>query len=94
MAATLLTQAERDLALADLPEWTIAGDAIIRMLTFGNFSQAFAFMTRVALAAKKQGHHPDWSNSYNRVTVTLTTHEAGGLTERDIKLAGAIDRLL
>jgi len=94
MAAPLLTQAERATALADLPEWTITGDAITRTLTFGNFSQAFAFMTRVALAAEKQGHHPDWSNSYNRVTITLTTHEAGGLTERDFKLARAIDRLL
>ena len=68
-------------------------DAIARTFTFADFCEAFAFMTRVALVAEKMNHHPEWSNVYKTVTVTLSTHEAGGLTTRDVELAKAIDRI-
>jgi len=91
-----LTDAERAEALAALPDWSPRADglAIERRFKFRDFSEAFAFMTRVALLAEKHDHHPEWSNVYNRVTVVLTTHDAGGLSERDTKLAKAIDKLL
>ena len=96
MAVPQLTDAERDAALADLPEWTLRGDglAIERKFQFKNFSEAWAFMNRVALIAEKHDHHPEWSNVYNRVAITLTTHDAGGLSERDAKMARAIDKLV
>jgi 4a-hydroxytetrahydrobiopterin dehydratase len=96
MAIARLTQAERDAALAELPEWSLRGDgqAIERTLRFADFSAAFAFMTRVALLAEKADHHPEWSNVWNRVTIALTTHDAGGLSARDVALAQAIDALL
>ena len=80
-------------ALRALPQWQKEPnrDAITRTLTFADFNQAFAFMTRVALLAEKMDHHPEWSNVYRTVTVTLTTHDAGGVTERDLALARAID---
>ena len=68
-------------------------DAIAKTFTFGNFSEAFGFMTRVALVAEKLDHHPEWFNVYKTVDVTLSTHDAGGLTERDVKLAMAMDRI-
>lgn len=91
-----LSAAERDEALAGLDGWIYDGaaDAISRQFKFKDFSEAFGFMTRVALAAEKADHHPDWSNSYNRVAITLSTHSAGGLTRNDVGLAGAIDRLV
>lgn len=91
-----LSQAEREDALEGLPEWDHddARDAITRSLTFDDFSQAFAFMTQVALLAEKADHHPEWSNVYNRVDILLTTHDAGGLSERDIEMAQAIDALV
>ena len=90
-----LTQAERDEALAALPEWSLREDglAIERMFRFKDFSQAFAFMARVALLAEKYDHHPEWSNVYSRVAITLTTHDAGGLSARDPAMATAIDAL-
>jgi 4a-hydroxytetrahydrobiopterin dehydratase len=80
-------------ALKDLPEWhAVEGrDAIARSFRFKDFNGAFAFMTRVALLAEKMDHHPEWSNVYNRVEVTLTTHDAGGVTDKDIALAKAMD---
>ena len=80
-------------AMAALPGWTLANDdrAIARSFTFGDFAAAFAFMTRVALAAERADHHPDWSNSWNRVRISLSTHSAGGLTRRDFDLAAHID---
>ena len=68
-------------------------DAITKTFKFGNFNEAFGFMTRVALFAEKWDHHPEWSNVYARVTITLTTHDAGGLTGLDVKLATRIDTL-
>lgn len=82
--------------LAALPEWSLARDgaAIARTFQFADFSEAFAFMTRVALLAECQDHHPEWSNVYNRVTIELTTHDAGGLSHRDMRLAKAINKLV
>lgn len=91
-----LSQAEREDALEGLPEWDYQDgrDAIIRRFTFDDFSQAFAFMTQVALLAEKADHHPEWSNVWNRVDILLTTHDAGGLSGRDIDMARAIDALV
>lgn len=90
-----LTDAERSRALDTLREWLPVNDrdAISREFRFRDFSEAWAFMSRVALLAEKQGHHPEWSNVFNRVEITLTTDEAGGLTARDVGLARAIDAL-
>jgi 4a-hydroxytetrahydrobiopterin dehydratase len=85
----------REAALAKLPGWSeVSGrDAIIRKFEFKDFNEAFGFMTRAALVAEKMDHHPEWFNVYKTVEVTLSTHDAGGLTERDIELAAAMDRL-
>jgi 4a-hydroxytetrahydrobiopterin dehydratase len=82
------TQRVREV-LADLPNWRFDAErgAITSQFDFEDFAQAFAFMTQIALYAEKHDHHPEWSNVYNRVEITLTTHDAGGLTERDIDLA-------
>ncbi len=89
-----LTDAARSEALSRLTDWQpVEGrDAITKRFKFADFNAAFAFMTRVALVAEKMDHHPEWSNVWNRVDVTLTTHDAGGLTQRDITLAEAMDR--
>jgi 4a-hydroxytetrahydrobiopterin dehydratase len=78
-----------------LPAWSLVPgrDAITRSLKFADFSAAWAFMARVALLAEKQDHHPEWSNVYNRVEITLSTHDAGGLSDKDVDLAKAIDKL-
>jgi len=91
-----LTPDERARALDALGDWDFdeARDGIVRQLLFEAFSQAFGFMTRVALLAEVQEHHPEWSNVWNRVDILLTTHDAGGLSERDIRMAHAIDALL
>ena len=91
-----LSEAEREDALEGLPEWDWdeGRDAITRSLTFADFVEAFGFMTRVALLAEKADHHPEWSNVWNRVDILLTTHEAGGLSARDVEMATAIDALL
>jgi 4a-hydroxytetrahydrobiopterin dehydratase len=93
MALAQLTPAERDAALAALPHWALSDDglAIARTLKFANFAEAFGFMTRVAIMAEKADHHPEWFNVYNRVEVRLTTHDAGGLSKRDVALATVID---
>jgi 4a-hydroxytetrahydrobiopterin dehydratase len=82
-----------DEEIARLDGWTrnASGTAISRAFTFASFSKAFAFMSEVALVAEKMNHHPDWSNVYNKVEITLTSHDAGGLTRRDLRLARAID---
>jgi 4a-hydroxytetrahydrobiopterin dehydratase len=91
-----LGEPERQAAVAGLSDWTYdAGrSAITRDFKFRDFSEAFAFMTRVALLAESASHHPEWSNVYNKVTITLTTHDAGGLTRNDTELAAKIDRLV
>jgi len=91
-----LSEAERADALEALDEWDYdeGRDAITRTITFADFSEAFAFMTRVALLAEKMDHHPEWSNVWNRVEILLTTHDAGGLSTRDIVLAEAIDAMV
>ena len=91
-----LDDTKREDALRSLAGWTYdaADAAIVRDFKFKDFSEAFAFMSRVAMAAEKAGHHPDWSNSYNSVSIRLSTHDAGGLSDKDIALAKAIDKLL
>ena len=88
-----LTGSARTRALADLSAWReVAGrDAIRRDFKFRDFSEAFGFMARVALAAERMDHHPEWSNVYNKVEITLATHDCGGVSERDIALARVID---
>ena len=91
-----LSEAERADALDGLPDWDYddGRDAITRTIVFTDFAEAFGFMTQVALLAERADHHPEWSNVWNRVEILLTTHDAGGLSERDIDLATAIDGIL
>jgi 4a-hydroxytetrahydrobiopterin dehydratase len=91
--ATRLTEPERASALATLEGWAMAEgrDAITKTFAFKDFNAAFGFMTRVAMVAEKLDHHPEWSNVYRKVTVTLTTHDANGLTGLDVALAQAMD---
>ncbi len=91
----VLDQTEREAAFADLPDWSLLHDrdAIARSFRFENFSAAWGFMTRVALAAEAMDHHPEWSNVWNKVDIVLSTHDANGLTKRDIALAKKIDSL-
>src|SRR5471030_2685642 len=90
---TKLAIEELKAALKRLPDWHLAKDreAITRKFQFVDFDAAFAFMARVALLAAKMDHHPEWSNVYNKVDVTLATHDAGGVTHKDIDLATAMD---
>lgn len=92
--ANLLTDTERATLSTTIPAWTLDRNAIHREFKFKNFNEAWGFMNRVALLAEKQDHHPDWSNVWNRVQIELTTHDAGGLTDDDVRLARAIDNLL
>jgi 4a-hydroxytetrahydrobiopterin dehydratase len=93
--AEKLTGSARKTALGKLNGWSeVAGrDAINRTFKFADFNEAFGFMARAALIAEKLDHHPEWFNVYNKVEVTLSTHDAGGVTERDVKLAEAMDRI-
>lgn len=94
MRPVLLSNIEREKALAALPEWRVAedGKAITRQYLFKGFKAAFAFMTKVAAEADAMNHHPEWTNVYNKVDVRLTTHDAGGLTQLDIDLARVMDK--
>lgn len=91
-----LTDGLRAESLATLPGWTYVAerDAIQRRLAFRDFAEAFGFMARVAILAEKADHHPEWTNVWNRVDILLTTHDAGGLSTRDIQMAQTIDALL
>ena len=93
--AAKLSDEEREVALAALRDWQWdpAREAIRKRFTFRDFSEAFGFMTRVALAAERADHHPEWSNVWNRVDIALTTHDSGGLTQKDIALAERIEAL-
>jgi 4a-hydroxytetrahydrobiopterin dehydratase len=93
---TRLTDAEIAALATTLPAWGKQdhGKAIHRSFKFKDFSEAWGFMARVALAAETQGHHPEWSNVWNKVEITLSTHDAGGLTGNDFSLANAIDALV
>ncbi len=93
--AQLLAGEGRDRAMSELNGWsaTDGRDAIVKSFRFNDFNQAWGFMSRCALMAERMDHHPEWFNVYNRVDVTLSTHDAGGLTERDIKLAMFMDRV-
>jgi 4a-hydroxytetrahydrobiopterin dehydratase len=94
MAAKLTGEA-RGRLLAELQGWRVADgrDAIVKSFKFKDFNQAFAFMTRIALMAEKMDHHPEWSNVYNKVDILLSSHDVGGLSERDIRLAKFIDQI-
>ncbi len=91
-----LDGAQREALAAARPHWAMVDgrDAIVRQIRFADFSAAWGFMCRVALIAERMDHHPEWANVYNRVTITLTTHDADGLSERDVRMAEAIDRVL
>ncbi len=95
MSVARLTDEERAGLAAALPAWRMVEgrDAISRSFRFKDFSEAWGFMCRVALSAEAQDHHPEWSNVWNRVEITLSTHDAGGLSARDLRLARAIDAL-
>ena len=88
-----LSDAEVRERLRQVPSWKLSDGKLHREFQFADFSQAFAFMTRVALAAEKANHHPDWSNAWNRVAIDLVSHDVKGLSQRDFDLAGAIDAL-
>ena len=92
----VLTESEREAALAGLDGWAFdsARNGIVKRFSFADFGAAFAFMTRVALEAEKADHHPDWSNVWNRVDILLATHDAGGVTRKDIALAVRIEAIL
>lgn len=94
MAATL-ERSEIDAFVRDRSGWTVSedGKGIEKTFTFRNFNEAFGFMCRIALLAEKMNHHPEWTNVYKTVAVRLSTHDAGGVTERDTKLAEAMDRI-
>ena len=92
MADAPLSAAEVDRRLADRPGWAVVDGRLHRELRFADFSEAFGFMTRVALDAERLDHHPDWSNAWNRVVVDIVSHDAGGITDRCFELAARIDR--
>lgn len=89
----LLADDEIDKWLADHPLWQRDGLMLKRCLEFGDFNEAFGFMTRVAIASEKADHHPEWSNVYNQVDIAVTTHDAGGLTSLDTDLAAFVDTI-
>jgi 4a-hydroxytetrahydrobiopterin dehydratase len=88
-----LSQDEMDAALKDLPSWTSAGGKLHREFKFADFVHAFGFMATSAIAIEKMDHHPEWFNVYNKVTVDLTTHDSGGITSADVKLARLLDTI-
>jgi 4a-hydroxytetrahydrobiopterin dehydratase len=93
---TQLSQEDRERLVKDHPEWELTrdGKAIARTFQFADFSEAWGFMSRVALIADRHDHHPEWFNVYAKVEITLTTHDAGGLSIRDANMARAIEKLL
>lgn len=94
MKVEKLSPAEVEARLTDLPDWGIDQQKLFRHFVFSNFVDAWGFMSQVALVAETMNHHPEWTNIYNRVEIYLTTHDAGGISERDFSLASQIDSLL
>jgi 4a-hydroxytetrahydrobiopterin dehydratase len=94
MAALALTPAEIHALAETLPAWELEGNRLRRQFTFADFSEAFGFMARVALVAETLGHHPEWSNVWNRVTIGLTTHDLGGLSTLDVEFARRVEALV
>ena len=92
MALSPLDDAELTRALRELDGWSIEAGKLHKQFRFADFNEAFGFMTRVALLAEQANHHPEWFNVYDRVVVDLTTHDAGGITERDTSMAAAMNR--
>jgi len=88
-----LTQEDIDEKLKNLPGWSVVNEKLHKEFLFDSFNQAFGFMTRAAMEIEKMNHHPEWFNVYNKITVELTTHDAGGITENDINLAGILNSL-
>lgn len=93
LAPTRLTDSEVAARLDTLPGWTLVAGKLHKAFVFGDFVEAWAFMSAVALVAETMGHHPEWANLWNRVTVDLTTHDAGGISGRDIELAARMNTL-
>ena len=93
MATAKLSESEIAAELKKLVGWSVVNGKLHRVFEFKDFSHAFSFMTRVALAAEKMDHHPDWSNAWNKVTVDLCTHSAGGLTKNDFDLAAKMQQI-
>jgi 4a-hydroxytetrahydrobiopterin dehydratase len=91
--STVLTASEIDQALQDLPCWTRNGNAIVRVFQFGNFLQAMEFVNQIAVAAEAANHHPDILINYNKVTLTLVSHDSGGVTQRDLRMARKINEV-
>lgn len=89
----LLSNDELDSALGQLPGWSLKNGKLHREYKFASFVEAFGFMSSLALIAEAMGHHPEWFNVYNRVTIDLTTHDAGGITHKDVELAGKANQL-
>ena len=88
-----LSKEELNAALSQISDWSVKDSKLHRQFRFPSFVEAFGFMSSVALVAEAAGHHPEWSNVYNRVTIDLTTHDAGGITSKDIELASKVDKL-
>jgi 4a-hydroxytetrahydrobiopterin dehydratase len=91
--STVLSASEVDQALKSLPGWTSNGQAIVRVFQFGNFLQAMEFVNRIAVAAEAANHHPDILINYNKVTLTLVSHDSGGVTQRDVRMAAKINEV-
>jgi 4a-hydroxytetrahydrobiopterin dehydratase len=91
---SLLEKHQLDYFIGKNPSWIIDNKTIRKEFKFYNFIDAFGFMSKVALLSEKMDHHPDWQNTYNKVKINLTTHDKGGITEKDIKLAESIDKLI
>lgn len=89
-----LTESQIQEQLKEFPNWEYDDNAIHTVIEFENFKEVFATMTRIAFEAQDQNHHPDWSNVYNELSITLSTHDAGGVTTKDFKLAHSIEQIL
>ena len=88
-----LSQIDIEEQLKDLPGWSVVNEKLHKEFQFDSFNQAFGFMTRAAMEIEKMNHHPEWFNVYNRITVELTTHDAGGITKNDVNLAKILNSL-